>query len=183
MINLLSPEDKRQIRAARSNTLLLRYNLFSFGALIFLIAAIAVTFLYLSTVKSQAEQTIADSQARVSAYAEVKNEAEQFRSNLTTAKQILDSEVNYTNVVIEISQLLPKGVILQQLNLDASTFGTPTTLAVQAKSYDAALSIKDTFQSSPLFSDVHFRSITTAEGSDYPYTVTLGITFDKEAAK
>lgn len=185
MINLLPPEEKRQIRAARSNSLLFRYNIFSLGALIFLLAAAAVTYLSLTSVQKRSEETISESQARVSQYQDVRVQSEKFKSDLTTAKQILDREVAYTNVILQISRLLPSGITLKQLNLDASTFGTPTTIEVQAKSNDAALKLKESLQSSPLFEDVHFRSITTStdDKSPYPYSVTMGITIKKEAAK
>lgn len=182
MINLLPPEEKRQIRAARSNSLLFRYNVFSLGALIFLLAATAVTYLFLTSVQNRAEQTISDSQSRVSQYQDVRMEADTFKKDLATAKQILDREVTYTNVILQISRLLPSGVVLEQLDLDASTFGTPTTLTAKAKSNAAALQLKEAFQSSPLFEDVHFRTITSVEESDYPYAVTLGITITKKAA-
>ena len=51
MINLLPPEEKRQLRAARTNTLLLRYNLSLVGAVVFLGLAIGVTYVYLSNTK------------------------------------------------------------------------------------------------------------------------------------
>lgn len=185
MINLLPPEEKRQIKAARSNSLLLRYNIFSLAALVFLAAAIAVAYIYLTNTKAAAEQTIADSQSRVASYAPVKAEADSFRSNLTTAKQILDREVTYTNVILQIANLLPSGITLSELHLDAQTFGTATTLSAQAKSYESAIALKDAFQASDMFSDVHFQSITTStdSSSGYPYTVTLGVTIKKEAAK
>lgn len=187
MINLLPPEDKRQIRAARSNTLLLRYNILTLGALVFLLVAAGIVYFYLVNVRATAERTIEDNQARVAGYQKVRTEADTFRANLSTAKQILDKEVAYSNVVLEISKLLPRGVILRELRLDSQTFGTPTTLSAQARSYESAIALKDAFSSSPLFSDVHFQSITS-EGSDgesgsYPYSVTLGLTISKEAIK
>lgn len=184
MINLLPPNEARQLRAARSNNLLIRYNIFSLAALVFLGAAIAIAYIYLTNTKAAAEETIADSQSRVSDYAPIKTEADAFRSNLTTAKQILDREVTYTKVILQFANLLPPGIILRDLNLDAQTFGTETTITAQAKSYDAAISLKDTFQNSDMFTNVHFQSITSSDGdSAYPFTVTLGVTIKKEAAK
>ncbi|MEO7904390.1 MAG: PilN domain-containing protein [Candidatus Saccharimonadales bacterium] len=184
MINLLPPTDKKQIQAARANTLLFRYALLSAGVLVFLLAAIAFTYFFLTTTKSGAEQTIEESKSRVADYTAVKVEADQFRTKLQTAKQILDREVTYTSVILEISRLLPSGVVLTQLNLDASTFGTPTTLSIQAKNYQTAIALKDSFQASKLFSDVHFESIATSSDSGgYPLTVTLGVTIAKEASK
>jgi Tfp pilus assembly protein PilN len=184
MINLLPPSDKRQIQAGRSNTLLVRYNLFLLGALGFLMLAIGVVYFYLGTTKANSELVIQENQAKVSSYTAVEQQATQFKSNLTTAKQILDKEVVYTKVILAISALIPKGVVLENLNLDAKTFGTETILPARAKSVDDALALKNSFQNSPLFSNVHFQSITTVEnGGEYPVSVNLSVTIKKDVAK
>lgn len=185
MINLLPPEEKRQLRAARTNSLLIRYNFFLLGAVAFLGLAVGITYVYLSNTKASAEQTISQNDAKVVSYAPVAAKAQQFRSNLSVAKQILNQEVAYTNVILAISRLLPGGVILEDLNLDSKTFGTETTLVAQAKDYSSALRLKNSFQNSPLFSNVHFQSIASNDGqtSGYPVTVNLNVTIKKEAAK
>lgn len=185
MINLLPPDEKRQIRAARANTLLIRYNIASVIALLFIVAAIGFTYFYLSNAKSSAERTISENQSRVGSYGKVQAEAQQFRSNLATAKQILDKEVTYSKVAVSVASVLPPGVILKQLTLDAQTFGTPTVLAAEAKSYEAAIALKDAFQKSPLFTDAHFQNITNSSDttSEYPYSVNLNVTFAKGVAK
>jgi Tfp pilus assembly protein PilN len=185
MINLLPPAEKKELQAARTNVLLLRYNFALIGAVVFLGIATVVTYVYLNTTKASAQQAINESQAKVSAYASTASQAEQFRNNLTIAKQILDHEVTYSKVIVEISQTLPSGVIFSNLNLDAQTFGTETTFAARAKSYDRALALKEAFEKSPMFTNVHFQSITTGDSSDsaYPVTVTLNVTIKKDAAK
>lgn len=183
MINLLPPEDKRQLRAARTNVLLIRYNIMLVAAVVFLFAAVGVTYVYLNNTKNTAQTTINDNQAKVSGYAPVEAEATQFRSNLATAKLILDNQVTYTKIILQIASLMPAGTILQNLNLDSSTFGTSIPLTAEAKDYPSALSLKDSFQKSPLFSDVHFDSITSSASSTtdnpYPIAVTLDVTIKK----
>lgn len=186
MINLLPPEEKRQLRAARSNTLLLRYNIFLLGSVAFIGVAVGITFIYLTSTKAGAEQAIQSNATKVSQYATIEKEADQFRKNLATAKQILAGEVTYSNVILEIAHLLPGGAVLQTLNLDASTFGTETSLVAQVSNYDTAIALKNSFQKSSLFSDVHFQSIAANSGEEatrYPITVNLSVTFKKDAAK
>jgi Tfp pilus assembly protein PilN len=184
MINLLPSENKRELIAARTNTLLVRYNVFMIGAVVFLFIAIGVVYVYLGNAKATAEKTIAENQSKVIGFKDVEEQATEFRQNLTIAKQILDREVNYTHVILRIAKLLPSGTVLSGLSLDSATFGTQTTLVAKAKSYEQAIALKDSFSKSDLFSDVHFQSITTTEGaSAYPLTVTLNVTFKKEAAK
>jgi Tfp pilus assembly protein PilN len=184
MINLLPFEEKRQLRAARGNTLLIRYNFFLLGVVAFLGLAIGFTYVYLSNTKTAAKNTTSENAAKVSDYASIEAQAQQFRDNLSTAKTILGNEVVYTKVIIEIAQLLPPGVVLDSLNLDAKTFGTQTTLAAKAKDYPSALALKESFQKSPLFTNVHFLSISSdPTNSAYPFTVSLNIIITKDAAK
>ncbi len=185
MINLIPTEDRRQLRAARSNTLLVRYNLFLIGAVVFMMLAIGFIYVYLNNSKTAAEATVSENQSKVASFAGVEKEATEFRSNLATAKQILDREVVYTKVILEISRMMPAGTILDNLTLDSTTFGKPTTIVAKAKTYTSALAIKDSFQKSAIFSDVHFESVTIndADTSGYPMTVNLSVTIKKDAAK
>lgn len=185
MISLLPPETKREIGAARANTLLIRYNVLLLGTLGFLLLAIGVVYVFLNSSKTTAENTIKENEAKVANFSTIEDQAQQFRQNLTTAKQILDREVNYTKVILEISRILPSGVVLTNLSLDAATFGTETTLVAQTKSYEQAIALKDALSRSSLLSNVHFQSINATEdsASAYPVTVNLSITFKKEAAK
>lgn len=185
MINLLPPNEKRQLRAGRSNTLLIRYNFFMLGALGFMLLAIGFTYVYLNTTKVNAETVINNNKQKVSDFTDVEKSAAEFRSNLATAKQILDREVIYTKVILEIAHLMPGGTILESLTLDPSTFGTETSITAKAKSYDNAIALKDSFQKSNLFTDVHFENITVndADGGSYPITVNLNVTIKKDAAK
>ena len=183
MINLLPPEEKRQLRAARTNTLLLRYNLSLVGAVVFLGLAIGVTYVYLSNTKVSAETLISENRARVADFAEVQTQADVFKANLATAKQILDNEVVYTKVMLAIAALLPNGTILDKLSLDSQTFGTETTLSARATSYENALRLKEAFEKSSLFTNVHFQSINSGGQAPYPLTVSLNVTIKKDAAK
>jgi len=186
MINLLPHEEVRQLRAARTNVLLLRYNFLLLTAAIFLLIAVGVTYFQLSNSKALAEASISENDARSSSFAPIASQAEQFRTNLGIAKQILDREVTYTKVILAIAKVLPSGVVLENLNLDSQTFGTPTTLVAHAKDYASALALKDSFQTSKLFSDVHFERIATGDSTanaNYPVTVNLSVTIIKDAAK
>jgi Tfp pilus assembly protein PilN len=185
MINLLPNEEKRQLQAARTNTLLIRYNVALAAAVVFLGMALGFVYVYLGGAKTSAEQTINENKQKATGYAAIESQAQLFRNNLTIAKQILDNEVTYTKVILAIANILPAGTTLDKLSLDSSTFGTPTVISAQAKSYESALALKNAFQQSPLFSNVHFQSITSNVGATngYPYTVNLDVTIKKDAAK
>lgn len=183
MINLLPRETKRELQAARSNTLLLRYNIFLLGALAFMLLSLVVVFIYLNTTKASAEQVINENKAKVEGFASVEAQANEFNTNLKTAKQILDQEVNYSKVALQIAALMPSGTVLDTLSLDSAAFGSPMALNAKTKNYNRALALKDSFQKSDIFSDVHFKSISESGESGYPISVSLNVTIKKEAAQ
>lgn len=187
MINLLPAEQKKEIRAARSNVLLLRYVILLLAAAAFLGVAMGTTYVALGISKTAAQNTIQENQKRVADYAAVESEAATFRSNLATAQTILANEVVYSKVITSIANTLPSGVILTNLQLDSSTFGKPMTLTAQARNSEDAIKLKTAFESSSIFSDVHFQTVTTGgaggETGAYPVTVTLEVTLNKSAIK
>jgi Tfp pilus assembly protein PilN len=183
MINLLPPETRSQLGAARANRLLLRYNFLLLAALAFLLAAIGLVYIYLGNAKTSAERTIAENIARAGDYSAVDAEANSFRQDLASAKQILDNDVTYTKVILEIAGVLPSGVVLDTLNLDSSTFGTPTTLTANVTDYSTVLRLKDALQKSSLFSDVSLQTISSEGTGRYPLQATLSVTIRKDAAR
>lgn len=183
MINLLPPEIKAQTNAARANRLLLRYGILLLGAFVFLLAAIGLVHVYLGTTKASAEAAITDNISRAGGYASVEAEAQAFRQNLSSVKQILDTDVTYTKVVLKIANVLPPGVVLSTINLDSQTFGTPTTLTANVKDYPTVLRLKDSLQASDLFTNVSLQTISNEGVGDYPLSATLAVTIQKDAAK
>lgn len=182
MINLLPPEVKAETSAARANRLLLRYNILLLVSIGFLIGFIGLVYVYLSNTKTIAEQTIADNIAKAGDYGSIEADANAFQRNLTNARQILNNDVTYTKVVLEIANVLPPGVVLDTLNLDSQTFGTPTTLAANAKDYSTVLALKDSLQASSIFSNVSIQTISDSGTGEYPLSATFSVTIRKDAA-
>ena len=96
-------------------------------------------------------------------------------------KTILDQQVSYTRLIKLIADRLPPNVIIEQLNIDPTTFGTPTTLSIRAKGYNDAIALRNRLNDSAIFSSVSFQSITLQEkdAGSYPYTSTYSVTFKK----
>ena len=183
MINLLPPDVKSQTNAARANRLLLRYDILLLGAIAFLLAAMGLIYIYLSSVKSIAEQTVADNIAKAGDYGTVETEASAFKQDLANAKQILNNDVTYTKVALEIANVLPPGVVIDTLNLDSTTFGTPTTMTANVRDYQTVLTLKDSLQSSTIFSDASIQTISNSGSGDYPLSATFSVTIRKDAAQ
>ena len=182
MINLLPPDDKKQIKSARINVLLLRYNTMLVLGVVFLSLAMAVSYFFLMTSKQVAEKTIHDNTQKASSYIEVENQADSFRAQLLNSKNILDGQVSYAKAALAIAKLLPDGTALSNLNLDEKSFTLPLILTVNIKDEAAAAQLVDNFQKSPLFSKVTKGKISVGQDA-YPYIMELTVTMSKEAAK
>lgn len=187
MINLLSPHDKRELRAARRNVVLTRYNVVIGFTLIIISCIYGGGFFLTTQQKSSAEQQLSQDNARTVTYATVKNEMEQFTKNLSTAKAILANDISYSSLIIDIAKTLPSGTVLTSLSLTPDSFGKQVTLSASAASYSRALALKEALENSDLFSNVAIASVgeTAAEGSSnkaYPISVSLNTTLISEAA-
>ena len=182
MINLLPPDRKQELRSARVNVILRRYVMFEIIGIVLLGAITAGTYFIMDMTRANAEQEIADNQLRASDYSDAETRATQFRNNLSTAKGILDKEVRYSQVVLKIAQSIPDGIVLDTLTLDASTFGTPTSLTARAKSYQDSLRLKSEWEKSDVFDNVYLESVTrsTDSDSDYPVEIRINVTINTE---
>lgn len=183
MINLLPDTHKKEFRAARANVILLRYNFVLLGTAAFLLFAGLIVYIVLNNSKAIAESTNTANSLRASEFASTRKATDEYRKNLETAKKILNNEVIYTDLAFAITNLLPKGVTLDSLELDSKDFGAPTLLNAHAKDYAAVSELKRVFESSSLFSDVHFQTISVSSNDTsspgYPIGVIINVTLNK----
>jgi len=184
MINLLPDNAKKELRAARTNVRLGNYLVMLGIGLVFLGGLCFAVYLALDGEKSSAEAIINSNRTKSTSFGSVEEQGNTLRTSLSTAKTILDQEVLYSKVLTGIAALTPSGVVIDGLNLAPTTFGTPLSLQVFAISNEAALSLKDKFQSSPLFSSVSFQSLTSSTVSGaYPVSATMSVVINKSAAR
>jgi hypothetical protein len=187
MINLLPTEDQRQLAAARTNTLLLRYTILLSVFVVVLVMEIFAVYVVVNIGKTQNQNTITENDAKAAGYASIKQQADTFRSNLATAKYILDKQVPYTTLMLALSQNLPSGAVIDKLTIDPATFGTPTSLTVKTTSYDKAIAVKTSLQNAkvgntPLFTSVSFDSVSSGDmQTQYPFTAIYNVTYSKAA--
>lgn len=184
MINLLPEESKREIRAARSNVKLSNYIVVLVLGVMFLALAIIGVYFVLISTKSNADKLLSAKKSESASYTTAASQGAALRSGLSTAKTILDQEVLYTKILTSIASLMPSGVVLDSLSLSPSTFGTPTTMQFYAKTTKDALALKDSLQTSALFSNVSFQTLSNnSQSPDYPVNATLNITINKAVSR
>lgn len=203
MINLLPPSHKSNIRAARTNALLVRYIGILGVALLVLGGLIGAAYAVLDASREPAELALEQSKTRTSQFDSVKAEAEALRTNLTNARAILDQKLSYATLLYGIAAATPTGVIINDLQLDSSTFGTEMTLNAMAVDVASGSNLEKEFAKNDiLFSNVKLVSIesnddnteqpvdgvpptdglnTGSSDPGYPVSVSISFVINKEA--
>lgn len=193
MINLLPPSTQRQIRAARTNVVLYRYCLLILFTVLLLGGVFAVGFWSDNNDRKIAEDAKAETQATAMSYASTKSAAEAFAADLNTARTILGGNVSFSKLVLDIAAIIPGGVVLNNLALGTTAKAdTPIDISGRAVSYDAAVSLKNSLEASPIFEKVNIVNISQTEttgenvsdiAKKYPFAVSLKAVRSPQAAQ
>ncbi len=182
MINLLADTKKQEIRAGRTNVILVRYLIWVAvtGAVLAGIATMAL--IELNSSRKNAQAQVAESNIQAVKFKPTETKATAFRQDLATAKQILDKEVAYSRAILTIANSLPKGVYIDTLSLDATKLDTPTDMTFHAQSEAGALALKTALENNQtMYGDVHFKSVTLSDKGedDYPVEVIVSLIIKK----
>lgn len=184
MINLLPDKEKKLLVAARTNTLLIRYNLILASGAVFLVLAVGVAYVFLTTMLATAEQTIASNQSREQNYSEVKKRAAQLQTEINGAKSIFDNELSYSKALVRYANLFPKGTAVQSMELSENSFNQTQSLSVKVTGEQATKDLIDSMEKSPYVKDFQRSSISVnSDDNKYPYTLSVTFTLMKEIAK
>jgi len=185
MINLMPDDAKKEIRSARANVILTRYIIVILLAFVFLVLLLAGSYVVLTQTKNSAQQLIDANGTKAEVYSTTKAQVDALSSSLSETKTLLNQEVLYSNVLVNIGQHMPEGTVLSGITLDTASFaGTPVTLKAYAKTTDAAVSLREKFQSAPIFSNVNFESVSDSAGiTGYPVSVSMTLIVTKAAAQ
>lgn len=179
MINLLPYDTKQQIKAARINVMLVRYVIFLIISAGFLALACLATYLFINNAFIFAKTSVTNTSS-----SKVQSDAAVIKTNLANAKNILDQQVSYTQVISAVTSALPSGTKLNSLSINDGSFGTTTTISVLATKADLATSLKTGFENPKYFSNYKVESTTTSQDpkSKYPFTFNISVTINKVAA-
>lgn len=183
MINLLVPETKAQIRAAKLNTVLVNYIVILVSAILFLAVVYGVGYYLMSNIQAGAEKRIEESEQQAAVYNDTRVAAQQLQANLGEARMMIDSDIDYAKILTDLGALTPKGVVIDKLVLQASSFTSPTQLQIYAETTEIGLAARDAFQSSPLFSSVTLGTMSSQDGIEgYPVSIELTVQFKRGSA-
>jgi hypothetical protein len=187
MINLLPLDDRKQLRAARTNVLLFRYCIGLVFAAVFVGIATGAIYILMTTMKQSAEVVITDNQAKVANYSTVQAQADDYRKNLSEAQAVFAEEVQFSKLYVELARILPAGTALESLAVEGSSLGTPMELPVKIKGEQQAIDLIAAFKGSAVFSNAaSYGTLTMNAGDDkaeYPYVLSVNVTVNKGALK
>ena len=193
MINLLNPEDIKQIRAARLNMQLRGFVMLTAVIALGVASIYGVGFWFASQERAVANEQHTAAQTKLKDYEVVKDEAANYRKNLAVAQAILAKEIIFSEFLTNTASILPPNTILSELNLStkvasgAKKLGS-MSLQARAKSYNDVLRLKDSLEASPLFSDVRIAQANVLEKPatsgievSYPYEATYDVIVEQLA--
>lgn len=185
MINLLSKKHRRQINAARRNSIWVRYDLLMVSVIlalnIILFAALYMNFIDKQSVALQVEE--AKQQEDVKVAQQVKKEADAFREDIKIAKTLLDANSNYSDLIVTIANAIPQNCLIKTLTVDASTFtDAPQKIDFYCSKppndsdYDVVSELLTNLEKSLVFHSVYINKVDTeSEPGLYSIFTTLKV--------
>lgn len=189
MINLLDPEELKQLRAARLNVKLFRFVTLSFIVILGVGVVYGAGFWLALNDRAAADNKYQASEQQLAQYKNVTDQATAYRQDLTIAKQILGGGMTFSTFLTDLGALMPPNTIVANLSISTKTGSSQkagiVSFLTRAKGYDDVLKIKQAFETSELFSDVKIISTSVLEkpaeqgiAERYPYEATFEVTIN-----
>lgn len=183
MINLLPYDTKKQIKAARTNTTLIKYLFISIFAIAFIILSSLMVYVLLINSQPKTTTTANASQTSESEYSTLKSQLDNMYLSFSSTKPILQQQISTSEIIIGIGANLPPNVVLGDLSINSSKIGIPISLSAKAKSSSDVAKIKESLQKSSMFTNISLQSEKTNSNdtSGYPVSVTINLTINRGA--
>ncbi len=183
MINLMPADIKEEIKFARHNVSLIQYCILA-AIVSFALAAIMLFGLILMNRDQNIIQSAIDSRQSILVELDKTDaEAQAFADNVSTISSLLDRELNFSQVVVQIAELIPNGATLSRLDLPNDVKTAPFPLSVEVNDQSLAGVLQQNFEQSEIFEGADVQNIRPAESTDdgvvLTYNVDLIVSFVK----
>lgn len=183
-INLLPPELKQEIDQAKKNAKSL--SLFAKTTLLVgLVALITLgTYFALSITLKNTTDTLKTNQTSIEKYGSLEEKAKKTAERINTIKAIDARTYKWSGVVEEIQKIIPSGVYLTEIKMDATPKGR-NQLSGNAVDKKAVASLRDAMEASAKFEYVDIESSNTITDNNKREVEKFTLTFSlsKEALK
>lgn len=185
MINLLPPELADGIRYGRHNA---RIRKWLFGALLAtagLLVIIVAGWFYLNVqAKNLAQELMSkNQQLQAQQLDKVQSEADEITSSIKTINQVLGREIQFSQLIQDVGQVMPPGSILSGLLLKNKIDGA-LDFSANTRDYASAAQIAANLSDpkNKLFSSVDIVTVNCSSGDAlYKCTATFRALFSKDA--
>ena len=184
MINLLPVDEKKEIKAARANIVLINYIFFLSVAIMFLAITCVASYFLLTNMKKSAENTIKNDQSSLGSFSTNNGQVNDIGAVILTAQTILGRHIPYSDILISIGSSLPYGAIVDKISLNVGLLNSPLTVEFHIKSSGIASELIANLKKSPMFSNVSAQPAIVSPGNspDYPVMVTCELTIIRTAS-
>lgn len=182
MINLLPYENKKQIRAARMNLILIKCLLFLTFAIIFLIISCTGAYFFLKNIDDlKKDQDDTSININDSKYSTIINQASVAQSDLLLTNNILNQQVKYSKIITSLANSLPSGVLLDGLLVNNSSINSTVVINLLASSSDKGQETVNNLNNSNIFYNASIVSNIPNQANPlgYPFLITINITINK----
>lgn len=181
MINLLPPQVKEDIKAARTNVVLVRYMAILGVAALFILAIVAYSYVTMTATEANIKQVITANDTKSDVYSSTQQEVDALSSQLLDAKALLAGETRYSKLLLSIGSAMPAGTVLEKIELKQDSIGgAPIIVKAFAKNSSVAATLQQQLRSSPYIQTVGVQSTNESSGIDgYPISISLSISLKK----
>ncbi len=179
MINLLPIETKKELRAARTNVMLIRYLAFLGFALAFMVLVSGGSYWFLMSAKDANDKLFNNKQNTLTAYEASKKQLDSMLASVSTVKSITYQQVSYSSIISELASVLPNGIILSNLNIDNDDIDKPIAIKARAINDNAVNSLKNNFSNSSMLSAPTVQSSVDNQNTSYPVAVTINLIINR----
>lgn len=182
MINLIPKQEKRDLEAARRNTLLLKYSIIVLSASLVMAGIMYGYSMLLSNTEASAKNLIETNSTEAGIYSDTKKEVGILTEKLSSIRTVTSNEVKISKLLVNIANLMPAGTIVNSIEIDSQNISNPSTMKVSGKSTENIVALQTAFRSSTIFKEVNFETIAENDNDPRGYnaSVTLNVVFNQE---
>ncbi|MEX0932146.1 MAG: PilN domain-containing protein [Candidatus Saccharimonadales bacterium] len=177
MINLLSPETKKQITYSQRNSVLLRYLGLVLVMGILLGAILYFSLRFADQQISQSQQVLTEKQTTIESYKDLQQQATEVSAKFSAIDSLLKSQMKFSALLEDLADVMPSGTYINGLSLTGDS-KKPVSLSVTVQSYSQAGVVRNALVGSKRIKSADIQSVTEGPNG---LSAEMVIAFNEEA--
>lgn len=184
MINLISPDHRKSLQYAKSNTILMGYIQIIIPAVLVIAVVVGGLYYFLNLQHDSATEVAAIEQDAATKLLPDQKKAEGLASSMKAIAGVFDSEVLFSVLLEQLGHNMPAGAALNGLAVSTLTADSPVTVTAFITAEEQGVVLLENFRKAAIVKDgnVTLRTIQRLEeDSKYQYSATYEVVLDREA--